>query len=145
MPHSPRSSLSSAALVEAQLGRSRLLLAAAVALHLAATLPALLLPLPLLLRLAWLLAVLGAGAFLLLQPPITALRLLPEGRWRLTLPDRQIDAELRSWYAHPWCCVALFRADWRFRRAVVIPCWMVEPEVHRRLRVALQGSSGRRS
>lgn len=143
MPHSQRSLPSSAGLVEASFKRSRLLIAAASAIYLAAALPALLVPLPLALRLGWLFGVLVPWAAWLLRKPCTAIRQLPDGRWRLSLPDREIDAELRSWYVHPWCCVALFRAGWRFRRAVVIPAWAVDSEVHRRLRVALRLTAGR--
>ncbi|HEX5513640.1 MAG TPA: hypothetical protein VFY81_04545 [Gammaproteobacteria bacterium] len=56
------------------------------------------------------------------------------------MADRQLDAELRDWFAHPWICVALFQAGWRFRRAVAVPFWLVEPEAHRRLRAALRAS-----
>lgn len=140
MPSSQRSSRSSVSLVEARLVRSRLLTAAVVAVHIAASLPAVLLPLPVYVAVSWLVLLTGALGWRLLRRPVTFIRQLPDGRWRLTLADRQLDAELRGWYAHPWVCVALFQAGWRFRRAVTIPFWLVEPEVHRRLRAALRAS-----
>jgi len=117
-----------------------LLTAVGVAVHLAAALPAFLLPLPAYVAISWLVILAGSLGWRLLRRPVTFIRLLPDGRWRLTLVDRQIDAELRSWYAHPWFCVALFQTGWRFRRAVTVPHWLVEPEVHRRLRAALRAS-----
>jgi hypothetical protein len=140
MPNSPRSWRSSAGLVEARLGRSRLSIACLAGAHLAAVLPAFLLTLPFYAALAWLAAVAASLGWNLARRPVTGVRQLPDGRWRLSLPDAEHDVELVSWYAHPWLCVALFRAGKRFRRAVVVPYWLVEPEVHRRLRVALRAS-----
>jgi len=141
MPDLRKSSPSFAGLAEIPLQRSRLLLAAASLVHLAAALPALLLSLPFPIRGTWLLAVLASWLWRLLQDPVTAIRPLPDGRWRLILGECDVDAELRSWYVHPWCCVALFRAGWRFRRAVVVPRWCLDGETHRRLRVALRSST----
>lgn len=141
MPCSLRSSHSSANLVELQLQRSRLLFVVVVTIHFVAALPALLLPLPLFARICWLACIGAALAWKLLQQPITSVRLLSDGRWRLSVAHRTIDADLCSWYAHPWCCVALFHQGWRFRRAVVVPSWTVSSDAHRRLRVALRASA----
>jgi hypothetical protein len=136
----PRSRPSSAGLAEIGLGRSRLVIVSVAAVHIAAALPALLLPLPAYVAGSWLLLIGFSCGLRLLRQPIRSIRQLPDGRWRLSLGEQQIDAELHAWFAHPWCCVALFRSGWRFRRAVIVPGWLVAPEVHRRLRVALRAT-----
>ena len=78
MPDLRKSSPSFAGLAEIPLQRSRLLLAAASLVHLAAALPALLLSLPFPIRGTWLLAVLASWLWRLLQDPVTAIRPLPD-------------------------------------------------------------------
>lgn len=138
MRSTARSSRSSAILIEAQLRDSRLLTAASAGAHLAAAMPLLFLSLPSATVVLWVLVLLVSLSAQLWRRPVTMIRLLPDGKWRLAMPGREVEADLVHWYAHPWLCVAVFRAGWRFRRALAIPCWMVEPDVHRRLRVALR-------
>jgi hypothetical protein len=140
MRSTPRSSRSSATLVEAQLRDSRLLTAAFAGAHLAAATPLFFLSLPDGIIVLWVAALSLSLGSRLRRKPVTSIRLLADGQWRLTLPDSEVDADLVHWYAHPWLCVAVFRTGWRFRRAVVVPYWVVEPDVHRRLRVALRSS-----
>lgn len=140
MQSMPRSSRSSAILVEAQLRDSRLLTAAFAGAHLAAAMPLFFLSLPNSIIVLWIAALSLSLGSRLRRKPVTSIRLLPDGKWRLALFDRELDADLVHWYAHPWLCVAVFRAGWRFQRALAVPSWMVEPDVHRRLRVALRSS-----
>lgn len=73
---------------------------------------------------------------------MSALRLLADGRWRLTLVEREMDGVLTGWFAHPWLCLVRFRLS-RYRwRTVVVPGWEVDADVHRRLRVALRAGDG---
>lgn len=140
MPSSRRSSTASASLFEVRLAPSRAALACFICIHLASALPALLLPLPLYVAATWLAAVAISLAFGLRRERIQAVRLLPDGRWRLSFASSEVDARLIDWFAHPWLCVARFKTG-RSRRAVAIPYWMVAPEVHRRLRAVLRAAS----
>lgn len=140
MPNTPRSSQLSATSVELQLRPSRLLALAFAAVHLAAALPLFYLPLPIGIIILWLAALSLSLSRPLWRQRVISIRLLSDDKWRLTLPDGEIDADLLHWYAHPWLCVIVLRAGWRFRRSLTVPFWLVEPEVHRRLRVALRSS-----
>lgn len=141
MPSSRRSSTTSAGLLEVRLAPSRAALACFIGIHLAGALPALLLPLPWYAAAVWLAAVAVSLVVGLRRRPVQALRLLGDGRWRLSLAGRdEVDASLIGWFAHPWLCVARFQAG-RRRLAVTIPYWQLPAEQHRRLRAALRAAA----
>lgn len=119
---------------------SRFLALAFAAAHLAAAAPLLFLTLPNFIVILWAATLMLSLATRLVIPPVSSIRQLPDGQWLLSLPGREQEAELVGWYAHPWLCVAQFRAGWRFQRAVVVPWWVAAPDVHRRLRVALRAA-----
>lgn len=135
-----RSSSSSVDLIEVPLRQSRLLSVAFVAVHIAGAAPLFYLSLPISVVMLWLAALSLSLGGQLLRQPVSLIRRLPDGRWRLTYSDREVDADLVHWFAHPWLCVVVFRSGWRFQRSFAIPCWLMESETHRRLRVVLRST-----